>query len=541
MKNDREKNGSSEKQGIFQKATAFWQASKALTIIGGAISALCIVLFFATGKHTLDKLYYTEKFLPYFMGVLVCLPLVLVALNAFVIRKKFVSVIAICFGGATLVTVFVFLAYCVSKLTYFFMAGTPYFIVAAFLLFLLFLAIYGKIDKKGKKIVFAILIPIFTVVSIFGVLNIKPSYIDADAVVFAVEDEYQICWGTSTSTVGYVKVGEKLYADDTAGALNVSDIHKVCVPREELEKEGKYTVFYKGILLNRAYMTSTTKEKSKTYDFRTVDTSDGLQIYNVSDNHLLNAGALRAGSYWGDKLDLLIANGDHLNDVSSSWQVKRMYKLLSGITGSERPVLITRGNHEAVGSDLASLPRYFGSREGTFYYTARFGNTLFVVLDVANDMGDDKKIISATANFDAYRAQETEWVHSVAESEIWREEGVEHVIGVCHMAFPVALDEYHKQTSELWLAETEKMGMELMICGHSHRIVYFEADDEKNAANYPVLLGSIRNDNDPLHESASATRFTGTAVEIGEKIVVRFTDSKHNVKGEHVIEKEGDR
>lgn len=518
-----------------KKAIDYWKERKLLTAFCAVFSVAGLILFFASSKHTLEKLYYTETFLPYLVGVLVCVPFLLFAVNAFFIRKRFLDVVVLVVGALSFVCVFLFLAYCISKLTYFFMAGTPYYIVFGLAAVLVGLFFYAKACKKVRNAILIGLAAVFAVVAVFGVLHLLPVSFDSGAVVFAVEDEYQICWSTSSESVGSVTVGEKTYGDSEGGALVVAKIHKVCVPRAELEQEKSYTVYAKGMFLNRAYFANTTAEKSVTYAFRPVDETDGLQLYAVSDNHLWNEGAIRAGGYWGDKLDILIANGDHLNDVSADWQVTRLYQMLSAITDSARPVLITRGNHEAVGTKLSSLPRYFGSREETFYYKARFGDTLFLILDVANDMNDDKKIISATADFNAYRAQEVEWLRQVKEEGSWKDEGVQHVVGLCHMAFPIALEGYHKETSLPMLRLTEEMNMELMLCGHSHRTVYYEVEAETNEANYPVVLGSIRNDNDATHESASMFRFTGTAVEIKEEVTVRFTNAKKEVREEHTL------
>lgn len=121
------------------------------------------------------------------------------------------------------------------------------------------------------------------------------------------------------------------------------------------------------------------------------------------------------------------------------------------------------------------------------------------------------------------------------ESGIADDPQIRHVIGVCHIAFPLDLARYHGETGEKILALTESMGMELLLSGHSHKIAFFDPKEDTNAAAYPVILGSVRNNKDLSHESVSAFRFTGTAVEIKEDITVLFTDEKHEVKNKRVI------
>ena len=62
---------------------------------------------------------------------------------------------------------------------------------------------------------------------------------------------------------------------------------------------------------------------------------------------------------------------------------------------------------------------------------------------------------------------------------------------------------------------------------------YVEVGGEKY---YAVVAGSIRNDAYPDHESVSAFRFTGTALEIREDgITVMFTDQNKDVKGVYEV------
>ena len=521
---------------MYENIKTYWKEHPLLSCLGAIFSALPSVLFFATLSLTATRLYYTEKYLPYLLGVWFLLPLIFWVVNFVFVRKKALGIAAFFIGIAFSCGEFVFLAYSLSKLTYFFMAGTPFFLVVAMIGFLVLFLKSGSFRPIVKRLVCALLAVVFALISVFGLFHLLPVYFNSDAVVFAVEDEYQIGWSTSTTTVGYVVIGDNVYTDSVAGEMRVSKIHKVSVDRAVLEQEKEYTICAKGIFNKRAYLTVESAKISRSYPFRPIDATDGVQIYDVSDNHLLTAGAVKAGSYWGDDLDLLIANGDLINDVSAEWQITNAYRLMSAISQSSRPVIVTRGNHEAVGTRLTELPNWFGSRDGTFYYTVRFDDILFIVLDIANDMDDTASTISATANYNEYREKEVEWLTALKESEIAKNPQIRHVIGVCHIAFPLNLERYHGETSARILSLTESMGVELLLSGHSHRIAFYDAKDGENVASYPVVLGSVRNDNDLSNESVSAFRFTGTALEIGENITLFFTDSKHEIKNKYTIQ-----
>jgi predicted phosphodiesterase len=504
----------------------------ALTAVSGALALLPALILFATWSLTSDKMYNTATCMPALVGVGVWIAFAAWVVNHLCVRRKWLSVLVCVWGAVSALGIVVMLAAALSKLTYLGMAGAPYFAAAVLVLAIVLLWCGGiKLNKKAYRVGCIIMTIVVALVIVLGVFNLQPVYFNAGAVVFAIEDEYQICWSTSTTTTGYVQVGETVYTDADAGSLHVSRIHKVCVPREALEQAKAYTVVSTGVTLARAYLTVHTGEVRRTYAFRPVDASDGLQIYNISDNHLYTSGAIKAGGYWGDRLDVLIANGDHLNDVSAEWQITNMYRMLSGVTGGERPIIISRGNHEAVGATLDLLPRYFASREGTFYYTVRLGDCLFVVLDLANDMADDNKVISTLADFDGYRERELEWLRALRDSRVQDDPTIKHVVAVCHIAFPLNLSRYNGETSTEMMHILEEMGTEIMLSGHSHRVQYYPADEGDNAAAFPVVLGSLRSDDYTDREGLGGAHFTGMAVEIADGgIEVRFTNSRGEVK-----------
>ena len=514
---------------------AYTKQHKVLSILSGVAALLPALLLFATWSLTYEKMHYTAPYMPALVGVGVWIAAVLWLVNRLCVRRTWFDGVATGWGLLSALGIFVMLAAALSKLTYFFMAGAPYFAAAA-LAALLVLMWCGGLRLKGRayRVLCAVLTVVVSLTVVLGVFNLQPLYFDTGAVVLAVEDEYQICWCTSTTSTGYVQVGDATYTDSVSGALYVGRTHKVVVPRAVLDAVGGYTVVSAGVPLNRAYLATRTGEVRRSYTFRPVDLSDGLQIYDFSDNHLYTAGAAKAAAYWGDSLDLLIANGDHINDVSADWQIANMYGLLSSVTGGTRPILLTRGNHEAVGSALDRLPRYFASRGDKLYYTVRFGGTLFVVLDLANDMADDNRNIRATADFDAYRAEELEWLQGLVDGGTFADPTIERVVAVCHIAFPLNLDRYFGDTCRQMMAALQTADTQIMLSGHSHRLAYYPAQEGENAAAFPVVLGSLRSDDYLDHEGLGGAHFSGTAVQIDASgVQVRFTNSRHEVIAEY--------
>ncbi len=498
---------------------------KRLYIAAIVLSALYMLEFFGTGILIFENMYYTFAAMPYLLSAIAVLPLVFSILNVTVFKKRMLSVGMICAAALMAIGHFLFTAFVLSKLTFVLIYGLPYFIIIAIVVVFLFLILaYPKLNKPGKKLAVIILSTAIFFVSVFGVLKLTVFRYTSDGVVFAVEDEYQIAWSTSVKSTGYITIGDYTFYDEEGGSNNVSKLHKITVPMELLDEVKSYTLHSTPVYSEAAYLSVSGKERTKTYTFRPVDTTDGLQIYNISDSHECLSGPSAAAGYFGDTLDLLVLNGDIINDVSSEWQISFIYKLASRITAGTRPVIFVRGNHECNGSLASSLADYVGSRDGTFYYTVQFDDVFMLILDTNNDMSDDNFLISPQANFELVRQQETEWLNSLE----YFGEDCEYRLLFSHMAF--ALSDYNRfpEWTEELIATTDGM-FDLCISGHSHKLDYAEAGTDTNTS-YPVLRGSIRSNTRSSGEGVLPTAFTGTAIECKDgSITAWFTNSKGNI------------
>lgn len=498
---------------------------KKLYIAAVVLSALYLLEFFGTGVFMFKWMYNATPVLLFLLAAVALLPLVFAILNIKVFRRAYVSVIIICAAAAMALGHFLFVAFALSKLTFVLITCLPLFgVLALVALFLFLILIYPRLNKKGKKIsVISLSIAIFFV-SVFGIFKFGFFYFTSDGVVFAVEDEYQIAWSTSIKSTGYVTIGDEVFYDEGAGENEVSKLHKITVPMSLLDEEKQYTITSAPVYSEAAYLSISGGESSRTYSFRPVDPSDGLQIYNISDNHECVSGAGNAGRYFGDALDILILNGDIINDVSSQWQISMIYQLASRVTEGTRPVIYVRGNHECNGKYAAELPDYVGSRDGEFYYTLKLGGAYFMVLDTNNDMADDNFLIEPAANFELLRERQTEWL----EGQTYFGEDCEYRILLAHMAFALADYERFPEWRDKLVAATDGK-FDLCISGHSHLLDYAEAGTGTRTS-YPVLRGSHRSNNLEKGESVWPGHFTGTAIECRDgKITAWFTNSDGEV------------
>lgn len=505
-----------------------------LKIAATIVSLAWFILYFATGSAIFSKMWNTSPALPIIGGIFAIVPIVIQIVNLFFFKNKWVSIYNIVVSIIFAIVHFLFFAFVLSKLSYFLSAGTPYFItIGLFALIGFFVFGYPKLKKLYKQITAsAITIAIF-IICIVCLFDATPFYLEPSATVFAVEDEYQIAFSTSHKSIGAIEIDGTKYYDASDGENNVSTLHKIAVPGNVLDNAKKYTILTQGVHLNTAYLPTKGKKISKEFTFRPIDESDGIQIYNLSDTHECLSGPGKAGSYFGDKLDLLILNGDVINEVSTESQVSIIYKTAFKVTGGTRPVIYTRGNHECNGKLAANLSKYVGSTENGMYYTYNIGNSVsMLILDTNNDMADSNALISPIANFEQIRRAQTEWIK---ENSDWNKSTFNFVIA--HMSYPLSgyLDEHcswHDWAKEL--VELTNGKTDLLISGHSHRADFHPVNSEENKfANYPVLRGSLRSNKYTDREGVSPNEFTGTAIEInGTNISIKFTNAKHECKKE---------
>lgn len=501
------------------------------------LSTLWLVLYFGLGAAIFKNMWYSSPAIPIVGGIAALVPLTGGLVNIFVFKKRKIDIALICVSPLLILGYFLFFAFVLSKLNYFLIAGAPYFITAgliALILFLIFL--FPKLPKIGKKISATVLALVVLVITLFGVFDAAPFRISAGATVFAVDGEYQIAFATSQKSTGAVTVGGETYYDQTNGQNNIQKLHKISVPASRLDEAKSYTVSAQGVALNTAYLPSKGKKISKEYSFRPVDESDGLQIYNLSDTHECIAGPANAAKWFGDKLDLLILNGDIINDVSSEYQISLIYKLANAVTNGSIPVIYTRGNHECNGYLAADFGKYVGCADRGFYYTYKVGTTLsLLVLDTNNDMADDNALISPIANFGEVRKAETEWLET---QQGWND--CEYNFVIAHIAYPLAGYVSEKchwgNYAREWVVLTNGKA-DLAICGHSHRTDFQLKTDDNPLAEYPVLRGSLRSNTRAHGEGVTPFEFTGTAIELKNGTVeIKFTNAKKQVLGEHSFE-----
>ena len=377
--------------------------------------------------------------------------------------------------------------------------------------------------------------------------------IEKTPVVYAVEDTYQITFTTKAKGEAWVVIDGVEYNDTYAGYRKSEDtIHKITVPAEVLDAADSYTVYTRAMYLRGPYCALQGSTISETYTWRGVDTSDGLHYYAFSDNHLTTDTVVDAASYWGDKLDFLVALGDTANWIDAEKELSLLLHLASDITKGEIPVLYARGNHETKGVVADEFHNYVASKNGNFYYTFRIQNIWGIVLDVGEDHEDSHWEFSDMARFDTYRAQQLDFLDEVianADTE-YNAEGVDYRIALCHIPLTfVKENDPLKEQKFAWVERLNQMNLNIIFSGHRHELMFADANLDAGSAltvtpdyngtkkkantyimsgaNFPTILVSKRGESQLYSEAENVFGkfFIGVAVSVeGNETLLKYTN-----------------
>lgn len=326
---------------------------------------------------------------------------------------------------------------------------------------------------QGKNKLKAVIVAAVTLVAVVLGYQLRPCNLSYDAVVYAVEDDYQIVFSTSDNAISWVEIGGEAYYDLYAGSMQSADtVHKITVPQEVLDEVGSYTINFRQVIYRGPFGGYLGKVQSKAHAFRPVDTTDGLNYFAMSDVHEAVDAAAKAASY-SEKLDFIVLLGDLVSMVETEKDVQIANELASKITGGEIPVIYARGNHEIKGEYAEQLHKYVGAEGTDFYYTATLGEDVFVVvLDMGEDHEDDWWEYYSTAQFDLYRQEQTEMLEAVLASGEY--ENYKYRMAVCHIPI-VYVDKngYFEEFRNDWTALLNEMDMDMCLSGHKHVLWLF--------------------------------------------------------------------
>lgn len=326
-----------------------------------------------------------------------------------------------------------------------------------------------------------------------------------------------ICWFTNRKCVSHIEYGAGEALDRKAvsahhGLIDAGTTrHAVCLSGLEAGKTYHYRVVSREIAAFGAYKVDFGDTvASEPFTFRALDAQQaGFSFIVVNDVHEKSAklDQMLQGVAW-DGVDLVFLNGDILSHFEREAQVFTGY-LDTCIARFARtiPFVHVRGNHETRGLAARQLLEYAPTPEGRFYYSFDHGGVHFVVLDSGEDKADSSKEYSGLVAFDRYRREQTEWLKQEIRGGAWKQ--ARFRVAVFHMP-TFGGNNWHGETQirELWNPLLNEGGVDLVLCGHTHKFAHHPPAADAN--RYHLVIGStdtvMRAD---VSEKALTLRVTG--------------------------------
>lgn len=321
------------------------------------------------------------------------------------------------------------------------------------------------------------------------------------------DSEFTVVWTTNVNSVVWVELapddGSHFYAEvrpryyqSVDGRRPISKLHQVRIARLEPGKTYRYRIFQQAVLsdegnrrviLGDAYGSDILKQKPyqvKTLDKNAVDCRFSV-MNDIHENdslfQKLSERMLDRGN------NFVVFNGDMLTQIESRSQVEDYYmKSASKLFSGNTPIYAVRGNHEFRGAASYDFMKLFPTSTGLPYYTVRQGPAFIVFMDSGEDKPDSDIRYYGLSLSDQMRAQEAEWLQKVVDSEEFRLAPIKIV--VIHM--PPMADGWHgvREVDRLFMPILNKAGVDLMLCGHLHKLQYIDTDEQGN--RFPTLINS---------------------------------------------------
>ena len=186
------------------------------------------------------------------------------------------------------------------------------------------------------------------------------------------------------------------------------------------------------------------------------------------------------------KTDFLVLNGDMVSNAKQiDTVIKHMVEPIKK-QAEQIPLFYARGNHEGRGADFDKLYDMFPTSTGQFYYTFRQGPAAFVVLDAGEDKPDSHHEYGGTADYDAYREAQTEWLLKAVKEESFASAPMK--ICIIHIPTLAFRSSWYAERyiTEHWVPILEKAGLDLALCAHHHKWRVIGAGE--HGKNYPLLV-----------------------------------------------------
>lgn len=334
--------------------------------------------------------------------------------------------------------------------------------------------------------------------------------------VMWISDKDAVAWvevAPDDGTSFYYSERPKYFDLSGCGIKPVNKIHKVTVDGLEPGTSYRYRIMMKAIekycgqldiVYGREYGADVYGAKPPVV--KTLSASyDQVNFAVVNDIHAQDSlfRCLFSDKKKNQGYDFILFNGDMTSDISYADKIVTYdLKPACELFASDVPFYMARGNHEYRGKEAISLLDYFAFPDGKPYYTFKYGNNFFIVLDSGEDKPDSDIEYQEVLCTEPYLRQEAQWLKGVVESEDFK--NAERRIVFSHIP-PAKENAWHGNynIATLFLPILNTAGIDVMFCGHNHQYSFLQAGSA--GAAFPVII----NDNlERMEVSVSAKKLT---------------------------------
>ncbi|MBQ6571397.1 MAG: metallophosphoesterase [Alistipes sp.] len=356
-------------------------------------------------------------------------------------------------------------------------------------------------------------------------------------VVGVTETEMTVVWTSTDRCMGWVEVapddGTSFYAEerprydeDFMGRHVVSAVHHVRITGLKPGTSYRYRIYQQGVddsghnPVPSGYISASNVYSQKPYAIRTMDAKKADCTFTmVNDIHGRDSMMLALTKGLKEqKPDFVVFNGDMVSFMGSTEDIETGFMTRATETfATDIPLVYVRGNHETRGPGFSEYLNLFPTPTNTPYFTFRQGPVAFVVLDSGEDKPDSDIEYGGTAAYDAYREKMAEWLKEAVKSEEFRSAPVK--ITLLHIPFDKGVGWYgNNELKRLLLPTLNEAGIDVMLCGHTHRYSFRDVGSVDN--NFPILVNS---NNDKVNVRATKSQIDMEVVDATGKVLHRHT------------------
>lgn len=291
----------------------------------------------------------------------------------------------------------------------------------------------------------------------------------------------------------YAQERQKIFASEH-GNKTETTVHNVRIEGLKPATKYRYRIYAQEVLSHESYIVkygNIAASAAYRAELPTFTTSDpkatSTQFAIVNDIHQQNDVLKKLlGQVDWQANKLVFFNGDMQNNSRNEAQIFSSYMDTAiSIFASQVPMYYARGNHESRGEFANEFPRYFPTANGKLYYLLRSEPVCFVVLDTGEDKPDSDIEYSGTADYDAYRTQQAEWLKEALKQPEYT--SAPYKVVVAHIP-PFGGWHGEMEVAQKFVPILNAAGAQIMLSGHLHRNV--KRAPEANAWQFPVLVNS---------------------------------------------------